>query len=454
MSDSSSPSDSDYDEPVNRTSDSDEAPRGKAKTKKTKAGKALHSGSESDPPSESDHEEDDEEKSSAARKRTKPTPVRSTKRTKRTRSDSNSDDEMFRKLEADGIEMNAEERANYLEMSEKMREEFIYQKTIDMEDKKHREEIQTKIRLRKPGKPVKAPPKPTSDSDDDDRSPSPKGASPAKGSDSEYDAEFQRPSEIDKKRKQKSALSDLLSKRREKEKKEAKKVAQLSASARDGDESDSSASSSSSSSSSRSSSPSSVSSHARSATPEQEVPKKQVENKQELEQARISRFRLAKFVHAPFFKKALVGCYVRVGELPPSASGNALRIGLVLDVVETAKTYNVEGQRTNKGLKLRFGARDERTIRLEFISNQQFTEKDFTEWLSVMKNTGATLPNIDQLEKKAKEIKEASNHSYTDAEVDAMLVERKRFEQKTGNFAAKKSQLLTEKDCHKWVKSF
>jgi RNA polymerase-associated protein RTF1 len=39
----------------------------------------------------------------------------------------------------------------------------------------------------------------------------------------------------------------------------------------------------------------------------------QIENKEELTRARLSRFKLSKIVHAPFFAKTAVGCFVRIG---------------------------------------------------------------------------------------------------------------------------------------------
>lgn len=56
-----------------------------------------------------------------------------------------------------------------------------------------------------------------------------------------------------------------------------------------------------------------------------------------------------------------------------------------MDVVETAKVYQVENTRTNKGLKLKHGP-DVRVYRLEFISNTEFTQNEFQHWFNVMKN--------------------------------------------------------------------
>lgn len=53
-------------------------------------------------------------------------------------------------------------------------------------------------------------------------------------------------------------------------------------------------------------------------------------------------------------------------------------------MVETAKVYTVENTRTNKGIKLKHGA-DQKVYRLEFISNQKFDDKEWTQWLKAMR---------------------------------------------------------------------
>lgn len=55
-----------------------------------------------------------------------------------------------------------------------------------------------------------------------------------------------------------------------------------------------------------------------------------------------------------------------------------------MDVIETAKVYQVEKTRTNKGLRLKHGS-DERVYRLEFVSNGDFTLSEYQHWLKAMK---------------------------------------------------------------------
>lgn len=61
------------------------------------------------------------------------------------------------------------------------------------------------------------------------------------------------------------------------------------------------------------------------------------------------------------------------------------QVAQIIDVVETAKVYNLESTQTNKGLKLKHG-NDERVYRLEFISNSIFTQSEFDKWIGTMRS--------------------------------------------------------------------
>ena len=74
----------------------------------------------------------------------------------------------------------------------------------------------------------------------------------------------------------------------------------------------------------------------------------------------------------------------------------SLQICEIRDVVETAKIYNLGSTRTNKGLRLKFGKSEsivssrhsvsfrygdhERVFRLEFVSNREVSDSEFTRW--------------------------------------------------------------------------
>ncbi|KAF8368876.1 hypothetical protein PRIPAC_86705 [Pristionchus pacificus] len=104
---------------------------------------------------------------------------------------------------------------------------------------------------------------------------------------------------------------------------------------------------------------------------------------------RLSRFKLARFVHAPFFNKTVIDCYVRigVGKLLGNPNKDSNKIAQVIDVIET-----------DKGLTLRMGT-EERVYRREI---------------------NRSLPTMGDIHKKMKDIASPVEHNYTNDEVNQL----------------------------------
>ena len=67
------------------------------------------------------------------------------------------------------------------------------------------------------------------------------------------------------------------------------------------------------------------------------------------------------------------------------------RIAEILEVCDTPKIYSIGKSRTNKGLKLRHG-HQERVFRIEFVSNNSFTDMEFDKWRETVMVGGMVLP--------------------------------------------------------------
>ncbi|VDD86719.1 unnamed protein product [Enterobius vermicularis] len=258
--------------------------------------------------------------------------------------------------------------------------------------------------------------------------------------------EYERPSELQRKQKQKSAMADLLNRRKEKREAEQKKKAESRKSALDIDEifgkddsdDNEKSSSSSSHSSSRSSSRSSTHSRSRTKSPEK---KREVSSVADLQRIGLSRRTLSKIVHTPFFEKTVLGCFVRVGVGNSRDQRATYRVAQIVDVVDTAKIYDLEGTRTNKGFKLKLG-KEERIYRLAFLSNSKFTESEVNYWLDAMRSNNLPVLTMDVVEKKEADIEKALNHKFSDEEVNWMIQQKARFVKGPYNFAIEKSNLL------------
>uniref|UniRef100_A0A8C0JXE8 RNA polymerase-associated protein RTF1 homolog n=1 Tax=Canis lupus dingo TaxID=286419 RepID=A0A8C0JXE8_CANLU len=164
---------------------------------------------------------------------------------------------------------------------------------------------------------------------------------------------------------------------------------------------------------------------------------------EELNRVRLSRHKLERWCHMPFFAKTVTGCFVRIG-IGNHNSKPVYRVAEITGVVETAKVYQLGGTRTNKGLQLRHG-NDQRVFRLEFVSNQEFTESEFMKWKEAMFSAGMQLPTLDEINKKELSIKEALNYKFNDQDIEEIVKEKERFRKAPPNYAMKKTQLLKEK---------
>ncbi|KAH0514601.1 RNA polymerase-associated protein RTF1-like protein [Microtus ochrogaster] len=177
----------------------------------------------------------------------------------------------------------------------------------------------------------------------------------------------------------------------------------------------------------------------------EEIPPKSqpVSLPEELNRVRLSRHKLERWCHMPFFAKTVTGCFVRIG-IGNHNSKPVYRVAEITGVVETAKVYQLGGTRTNKGLQLRHGS-DQRVFRLEFVSNQEFTESEFMKWKEAMFSAGMQLPTLDEINKKELSIKDALNYKFNDQDIEEIVKEKERFRKAPPNYAMKKTQLLKEK---------
>ncbi|CAN7974900.1 unnamed protein product [Ixodes persulcatus] len=177
---------------------------------------------------------------------------------------------------------------------------------------------------------------------------------------------------------------------------------------------------------------------------EEEAKPKAAASKEELSRIRLSRHKLERWVHTPFFAKTVVGCFVRIGI--GSHNGRAVyRVAQITDVVETAKVYALGRSRTNKGLRLKHG-KQERVFRLEFVSNQDFTDSEFCKWKEVMNLEGVTFPTAEEVARKAKDVQEALNYQYKESDVETIVTEKQRFRRNPHNYAVRKTQLMKQKE--------
>ncbi|TMW46675.1 hypothetical protein DOY81_008245, partial [Sarcophaga bullata] len=169
-----------------------------------------------------------------------------------------------------------------------------------------------------------------------------------------------------------------------------------------------------------------------------------INSREELNKIRLSRFKMERFINLPIFERTVLNCFVRIS-IGNNGQKPVYRVAEIVGVVETAKIYNLGKTRTNKGLRLKHG-NQERVFRLEFISNQEFTENEFIKWREICIQQNIQMPYSSLIEKKLADIKEALNYEFKDEDVDKIIEEKNRFRNRPTNYAMKKTCLMKERD--------
>ncbi|XP_072284603.1 RNA polymerase-associated protein RTF1 homolog [Pyxicephalus adspersus] len=355
-------------------------------------------------------------------------------------SDSSSEEEEFCDGYGDDLMGDEEDRARLEQMTEKEREQELFNRIEKREVLKRRFEIKQKLKSAK--KKEKKSKKRKLDEEQEKKKQTQILESQAQVTSHNKERRSKRDEKLDKKSQ---AMEELRAEREKRKNKTAELIARkqpLKTSevySDDEEEEEDEKSSEKSDRSSRSSSSSDEEEE------KEEIPPKSlpVSLPEELNKVRLSRHKLERWCHMPFFAKTVSGCFVRIG-IGNHNSKPVYRVAEITGVVETGKVYQLGSTRTNKGLQLRHGS-DQRVFRLEFVSNQEFTENEFMKWKEAMFSAGMQLPTLDEISKKELSIKEAMNYKFNDQDIEEIVKEKERFRKAPPNYAMKKTQLLKDK---------
>uniref|UniRef100_A0A8C5R3X0 RNA polymerase-associated protein RTF1 homolog n=1 Tax=Leptobrachium leishanense TaxID=445787 RepID=A0A8C5R3X0_9ANUR len=353
-------------------------------------------------------------------------------------SDTSSEDEEFCDGYGEDFMGDEEDRARLEQMTEKEREQELFNRIEKREVLKKRFEIKKKLKTAK--RKEKKEKKKKHDEEVEKKKQTQTQETQVTSHNKERRSK--RDEKLDKKSQ---AMEELRAEREKRKNKTAELIARkqplkTSEVYSDDEEEEDDKSSEKSDHSSRSSSSSSDEEEEKEEIPPKSLP---VSLPEELNKVRLSRHKLERWCHMPFFAKTVSGCFVRIG-IGNHNSKPVYRVAEITDVVETGKVYQLGGTRTNKGLQLRHGS-DQRVFRLEFVSNQEFTESEFMKWKEAMFSAGMQLPTLDEINKKEISIKEAVNYKFNDQDIEEIVKEKERFRKAPSNYAMKKTQLMKEK---------
>ncbi|OXA60255.1 RNA polymerase-associated protein RTF1 homolog [Folsomia candida] len=162
----------------------------------------------------------------------------------------------------------------------------------------------------------------------------------------------------------------------------------------------------------------------------------------DLNKIRLSRFKLERCLYLPFFLRVIKGCYVRV-----AVAGSAYKVYEIDGLDTQPKAYEIGATKTNKVLLLKLpGEEKGRKFRFEFVSNFPCTEAEFSHWKQRMEQNQVSLPTLTDIKNKEKEIKEAMEYQLEEEDIEAIINEKAKFKSGPVNFAARKAQLMKERD--------
>lgn len=169
-----------------------------------------------------------------------------------------------------------------------------------------------------------------------------------------------------------------------------------------------------------------------------------ITTREQLDQIRLSRHKLEQFLSLPFFKRIVIGCFVRL--IVGAVNGKTIyKICEITDIKEDSSAYQIGSIKTNKTLHLRYGPH-ERFIRLQYVSNQQFSDSEFEKWRKTCTSQGTSLPKVDQIQSKLRDIKEAILYGLKEDEIEKIIRRKERFRTNPHNYAIKKNHLMKDKE--------
>ena len=159
-----------------------------------------------------------------------------------------------------------------------------------------------------------------------------------------------------------------------------------------------------------------------------------------MERIRLTRRKLAKWLNEPFFEAAAVGCFVRIGigatgpdQLPQ------YRVAEITAVKDGFREYEIEGKvKTTKRLELAIGA-SHRNFQMSYVSNSDFEMKELEKYGRMMKaaneGRGLKTKTKTEIDEKVKELLQAKNHTYSEAEIGALVAQNQKSSKIKGNLA-------------------
>lgn len=165
----------------------------------------------------------------------------------------------------------------------------------------------------------------------------------------------------------------------------------------------------------------------------------------DIKSLQLKRDRIEEWIYAPFFKETVTGLYVKISVGNLANKQHNYKIGQIMSINRQSKIYPLnplqpDRNKTDLYCLVQIG-QVERTYQMSFISNRTFDEEDFEKW----RTDGHDKPTRELFTKKKQDLHNAINFHFKDEDIIYQIEQKKRFNEFTYNFALKKTDLLAEK---------
>lgn len=166
----------------------------------------------------------------------------------------------------------------------------------------------------------------------------------------------------------------------------------------------------------------------------------------ELKALQLKRDQIEKWIYTPFFMETALGLFVKISiGNDPKTHEAIYRVAQIKNITKGTSIYAIAGMnKTDKQCLVRIGG-VERTYRMSFISNRSFTDDDYRWWKENLKSDGGDVPSREYFMKKKRDIMKAINYVFKDEDIAYEINERKRFKDYPYNLALRKTELMGEK---------
>lgn len=165
----------------------------------------------------------------------------------------------------------------------------------------------------------------------------------------------------------------------------------------------------------------------------------------DLRTMQLKRNQIEKWVYTRFFNETAIGLFVKISVgNHPQTKDHMYKVAQITDITKNSNPYvlNIETRnKTDKYCVVKIG-RVERTYKMSFISNRSFDEDDYNKWKDQIHLDGQDMPSRDYFNKKRRDIDRAINYDYKDEDIQYEIQEKKKFRDLPHNFAVRKTELL------------